>query len=192
MSRLAMFGGTFDPFHMGHCLLAQSACKHLDLDRLLVVPSGQMPHRQAALPATVRLRLADKALADDPRMEVVDFEVHRSEQTSYTLHTLEWIRRQYEPETLFLVIGTDQFRQFGAWYKPDEILRIAKLAVAIRTGEHLPPPEENPWPYRPLPSVRADISGTMIRQRLRDDEPIRYLVPETIRADIHQAWQRHT
>lgn len=191
MSTLAMFGGTFDPFHLGHGVLAQSAYEQLGLDQLLVVPAGQMPHRDASLPAPVRLKLAQQALANDPRMEVVNFEIQRSPKTSYTVETLEWIRRKYQPETLFLVIGTDQFHQLRNWHQPERIVQLAQLAVAVRPGEALPSAEQARWPFQEISSPEIGISGTMIRKRLREGRPIRYLVPESIRSDIHRAWAQY-
>lgn len=188
--RLAVLGGTFDPPHVGHLVVAQDVFEGLDLDLLLVIPAADPPHREFVLPPAVRHDLVEDAFRGDPRMEVSDLELER-DGPSYTVETLREIRRRREPSTLFLVIGADQLAEFGSWHRPEEIVELAEL-VAIPRGERdVPPPAAGDVPYRRLDVTRIDVSGTMIRQRLREGRSVRYLVPEGIRPELMDAWRRH-
>lgn len=182
-----MLGGTFDPPHVGHLIVAQDLVERLELDLLLVVPAGRPPHREAVLPAEARLRLVRHAFRGDLRIEVPDLEVRR-EGPSYTVDTLEELRDRRSPRTLYCVIGADQLRVFPEWHEHERILRRARLAVMARGGEV---PEPGPLPadaWEQVEVTRIDVSSTRIRQRLRDGRSIRYLVPESIRREVEVAW----
>lgn len=188
--RLGMLGGTFDPLHIGHLVVAQDVVEALELDRLLVVPSARPPHRDAVLPAPLRLELTREAFEGDPRVQVSDLELRR-EGPSYTVDTLEEIRRRRSPATLFCVIGADQLRELGSWHEPERIPRLAELAVMSRGGE-LPAEAEDgaEVPFRPVPVTRVDLSGSRLRERLAAGRTVRYLVPEAIRSRVEEAWRR--
>lgn len=183
--RIGVFGGTFDPPHVGHRIVALDVVEALALDRLVVVPGPRPPHRNAVLPPDVRLELTRLAFADAPRIEVSDIEFHR-EGPSWTVETLERIHASHPEARLFLVIGTDQYEGFGAWRRPERILELAELAVMGRDGR---PPEPDPrFPFRPIAVTSVDISGTDIRRRLSEGRPVRYLVPDAILEDLRRAW----
>jgi nicotinate-nucleotide adenylyltransferase len=126
-----LFGGAFDPPHNGHVALARTALDRFELDRLVVIPTGVAPHKRIETPAETRCELAEAAFADVPRTEVSRWELDRGEP-SYTLETTRWARARYG-ELLFLV-GADQFARLDTWYRPDEVLELARLGVATRPG----------------------------------------------------------
>lgn len=187
---LGLFGGTFDPIHVGHLIVASDVIEGLGLDRLLVVPAGNPPHREPALPADVRLSLVRRAFADDPRVEVSDVEVRRA-GPSYTVDTLVWIQESYRPRELFLVIGVDQLRTLASWHEPERIPGLARVVVMTRGGEE--PADVQGWagtvPVETLPVTRVDLSATRIRERLGRGLTVRYLVPEPIREELVRAWE---
>lgn len=187
-ARLGLFGGTFDPPHLGHLVVAQDVVEALELDRLVVAPAGDPPHREAALPAPLRLDLVRAAFRGDDRVEVSDLELRR-DGPSYTVDTLEELARERSPDELWCVIGVDQLRELHEWHEPERIARVARLAVMSRAGER-PEPDDNPidLPFRAVEVTRVDLSSTRIRERLRQGRPVRYLVPERIRERLERAW----
>lgn len=187
--RLGVLGGTFDPPHVGHLVVAQDVHEALELDRLLVVPAARPPHRGAALPGEVRLDLVRRAFDGDERIEVSDLE-YRREGPSYTVDTLERLREEREPDELWCVIGADQLPELPDWHQPGRILELARLAVMSRGGE-LPPQEKAPVgiDYRAVPVTKVDLSSTRVRERLAAGRSVRYLVPEAVRQPLERAWR---
>ncbi len=180
-----MFGGAFDPPHIGHQVVAQDVYEALNLDRLLVVPSARPPHRAAVLTSDDRLELTRSAFGGDPRFEVSDIELRRV-GPSWTVDTLEEIRRDRAPDEMVLAIGEDQYRSFESWREPERILELATLAVMPRDGVA---PEMDPrFPFVPVPVTRVDVSSTRVRERLTAGQTTRYLVPESIRGRLEEIW----
>jgi nicotinate-nucleotide adenylyltransferase len=183
--RIGVFGGAFDPPHIGHLVVSQDAIEALDLDLLLIVPSARPPHRDAVLDAEQRLGLVRTVFDDDPRIEVSDIELRRP-GPSWTVDTLKEVRRRWEPDELVLVIGADQYRSFDSWRDPPGILELAELAVMPRDGEL---PREDPrYPFVAAPVTRVDVSSTRVRERLSTGRSVRYLVPDSIRERLEEIW----
>jgi len=187
--RLGLLGGTFDPIHVGHLVVAGDVVEGLELDRLLVVPAGRPPHRDAVLPACVRLDLVSRAFRGDPRIEVSDVEVRRA-GPSYSVDTLEWIHARYAPDRLFLVIGADQLRILSSWHEHERLPDLAEVVVMTRGGEEPGPSGAAGIDVRALPVTRVDLSATRIRERLGRGLTVRYLVPESVREELERAWER--
>ena len=183
--RIGVFGGAFDPPHIGHLVAAQDVIEGLDLDLLLIIPSARPPHRDAVLSAEERLSLARTAFGDDTRIEVSDIELCRP-GPSWTVDTLVEIRKRWTPDELLLVVGVDQYRSFASWRNPERILELADLAVMPRDGEL---PREDPRrPFVSAPVTRVDVSSTRVRDRLSAGLTVRYLVPESIRERLEEIW----
>lgn len=182
--RIGILGGTFDPPHIGHLVVAQDTLECLGLDRLVVVPAGRPPHREAALDPVSRLELVRLAFDGDDRILVSDVELER-EGPSWTVDTLEWVRQELDPEVLFLIVGADQLQSFREWREPENILRLARLAVMTRPGEEL---KETDVPHEVIEVTRVDLSSTRIRRRLEEGRSIRYMVPERLRPAVERAW----
>ena len=183
--RIGVFGGAFDPPHIGHRVVAQDVIEELDLDLLLIVPAARPPHRNAVLGSEDRLSLARTVFGDDPRIEVSDIELHRP-GPSWTVDTLEEVRTRWEPDEMLLVIGVDQYRSFDSWREPGRILELANLAVMPRNGEL--PAEDPRYPFIAAPVTRVDVSSTRVRDRLSTGLTVRYLVPEMIRERLEEIW----
>lgn len=181
--RLGILGGTFDPPHHGHLIVASDAYEALTLDRLLFVPAADPPHKRGSVGATARQRLAmvRAATSGDARFGVDDLEIRRG-GVSYTVDTLRELREREPDADLFFLVGVDQFRDFDSWREPDEVARLATLAILARGGETLATP--TPYGGRRVPVSRIDISATEIRRRIAAGLSIRYFVPDPVRAVI--------
>lgn len=177
--RQGIFGGTFDPPHLGHLVVAQDAWSALGLDRVVFIPAAVPPHKRGRItPAELRLEMLRAATAGDERFEVSDLELRRP-GPSYTVDTLRELRERDPTCALFLLLGADQFIEFHTWREAEEIARLATLVVLSRGGLDTGSPRIA-VPHRVLPVTRIDISATEIRRRVQAGEPIRYLVPRGV------------
>lgn len=181
--KLGVFGGSFDPPHLGHLVAAQDACTALALDTVLFVPAAQPPHKLGRVlsPPELRLEMLEAALAADERFEACELELRRP-GPSYTVETLRQLRGYHAGAELHLLMGADQFGDFASWREPDEILRLAHLVVLSREGREVP---MAPAHLR-LDVTRLDISASDIRSRVASGAPIRYLVPDPVEAIIRR------
>ena len=137
MARIGIFGGSFNPPHEGHILAAREFYEQLELDRLLIIPAGDPPHKtlSANSPTDLqRLEMTRIAAMDLENTEVLDLEIKR-EGRSYTADTIEILRQTYPDDELFLLMGTDMFYSFGSWYQPERITKEATIAVAHRDAD---------------------------------------------------------
>lgn len=137
MARIGIFGGSFNPPHEGHVLAAEEFCRRLELDRLLIIPAGDPPHKtlSANSPTDLqRLEMTRLAVRNMKNTEVLDLEIKR-EGRSYTADTIEILRRSYPDDELFLLMGTDMFYSFSTWYEPRRITEEATIAVAHRDAD---------------------------------------------------------
>lgn len=183
MSVVALLGGTFDPPHVGHVALARAALAELPIDRVVVVPLGEAPHKAVETDAETRLRLAEAAFADEPRVEVSRHELERP-GPSYTVDTARWAAGELG-DPIFLV-GADEFADFLTWREPETILELARVAVAVRPGSDAARLDRvrtrlaRPDRVVELPFTPLDVSSTEIRERVANGEPIDGLVPPAV------------
>lgn len=184
---VGVFGGAFDPPHIGHLVVAQDVVEALELDLLLVIPTARPPHRGVQMSGEQRLELTRAAFGDDPRMQVSDMELSRP-GPSWTVRTLESIRDSLRPDRIWLVIGADQYGSFDSWRQPARILELADLAVMPRDGEAAR--SDGRYPFTEVPVTRVDVSSTRIRERLDAGLGARYLVPESIRESLEEIWRQ--
>lgn len=185
--RIGIFGGTFDPPHLGHLIVAQDALVALGLERVLFIPAAVPPHKiqREITPAALRLELLRAAVAGDPRFEVSDLELRRA-GPSYTVDTLRELQERHPAASLYFLLGVDQFRELHGWREPEAISRLATLAVIGREGELGEGAVATRFPHRMVAATRIDISATAVRARVAAGEPIRYLVPERVAAVIER------
>jgi nicotinate-nucleotide adenylyltransferase len=179
-------GGTFDPIHDGHVAAAMAAIECAHLDRVLVVPSAQPPHRGPAVAAVEdRLAMCRLAVAGEPRLEVSDVEVRRG-GTSYTADTLRELHRIHRADELFLILGWDAARLFSTWREPDQVSRLASIVVVTRPGIEAPNPSE--LESAGLSSKRVvrcfvetpDISGSDLRRAIAAGRPVTGKLPAAV------------
>lgn len=189
--RLGLLGGTFNPPHVGHLVMAQEALVQLGLDRVWLVPVAVPPHKEAEGdpgPAW-RVRMCEAAVAGDARFDVSTVEVDRG-GTSYTVDTLRALHALHPGHELTFIVGGDNAFGLPAWREPEEVLRLARMGIAERQGvvredlatrlEPLGAPERLAFFDMP----RMDLSSSDVRRRVAEGRPIRYLVPEAVAQTI--------
>jgi nicotinate-nucleotide adenylyltransferase len=181
--RLGVYGGAFDPPHLGHLVAASDACDALGLHRLLWIPSAVHPLKAVRTAADVRLEMVRAAVAGDGRFAADDLELRRT-GPSYTVDTLRELRTREPDAALFFLTGADNLADLPRWREPDEIARLATLAVVSRAGDSLP--ANAPYPAVAVTVTRVDVSSTEIRRRVAAGLSIRYLVPDAVRAVIER------
>lgn len=188
--RIGIFGGTFDPPHVGHVVVARDVADALALDRVLWIPARVSPHKlhRPVSPPGVRLEMVRAAAGMDARFEVSEVELERS-GASYTLDTLRELRALWPSAELFLILGADQLRVFASWRGPEEILRLATPALMDRDGEaadgvapDLPGMERAVH----VPVTRVDVSATRVRAAVAAGEDVSEMVPPGVRAVIER------
>lgn len=178
--KLGVFGGTFDPIHLGHLRAAQNACSDLGLERVLFVPVGQPPHRAAPLGSALeRYAMVALALSGQAHLVPSPLELERP-GPSYTVDTLEQLRVLHPEDELVLLVGADMFADLHTWRRAERLFELCQLACIPRPGE--------PAPVLPLPRARVavirgpalDISATAIRTRAGAGQTLRGLVPDGV------------
>ena len=177
--RIGIFGGTFDPPHLGHLSAATDACDALKLDRLLFIPAAQQPLKVGSetAPAADRLAMTRFLAAGDARMSVDPLEIDRG-GLSFTVETLRTLRERWRGDSdlaLFLLIGADVATTLPKWREPETVGALAEIVVLTRLGG-----SETPPVGRPLATRRVDVSSTGIRAMVRAGESIRGLVPDAV------------
>lgn len=182
---LGLFGGTFDPPHIGHLIVAETIRAQFALSRVVWMPAAIPPHKahRDLTPAAIRLALVRTAIADNPFFEASDLELRR-EGPSYTVDTLRHLHAHYPDARLSLLIGGDSLAGFAQWREPGEIARLAGLLVYGRQGAApdaaLPPGAD----VRFAEGGHVDVSSSHIRARLHTGETVRYLVPDAVLHEI--------
>jgi nicotinate-nucleotide adenylyltransferase len=183
-SRLGILGGTFDPPHIGHLILADQCRQSLNLDRILVFPAGTPPHKdpRSISPFGHRLAMAGLAFADTDVYSVEEAEGDRA-GPSYTVETLQALDAARGGKArLWLLLGGDSLAEMETWKDPEMILRLCRLGVYGRPDYSTEGVREE-WRARvdPVPGPQIDLSSTMIREMARTGRSLEYLVPEAVR-----------
>lgn len=183
---VGLFGGTFDPPHLGHFIVAQDVAEALALDELRFVVAAHPPHKADAeyAPAATRARMVEAAVHGDRRFCVSRIELER-EGPSYTVDTLRALREADSDAQWRLIIGVDQLEAFHTWREPEAILAMARLVVIARDGiEAAAVRTRMDIEHDTVEVTRVDVSSTGVRRRIAQGRPIRYLVPDAVRRII--------
>ena len=211
--RVGLFGGTFNPIHLGHLRAAEEAREALALEQLIFVPSADPPLKRAGAeliaPARLRVRWVERAIAGNPAFGVDTLELARA-GPSYTVDTLRVFGARLAPELPVFVIGSDAFAELASWREPKALLALAHFAVLTRpphASTNLAgsiPPElaaelvlapdgqqahhrsAGSW-LRRIPITALDISSTDVRRRLSEGRSVRYLLPEPVLDEVRQS-----
>lgn len=187
MKKVGIIGGTFNPIHLGHLIMAERAYEEFELDEILFIPAGisYFKDQSTVLDKKTRITLTGGAIGDNPHFALSTIECDRA-GNSYTYETLEELKRHNPDTQYYLIIGADSLVQMELWQKPENILRDAIILVAKRQGpttqEFLDKMESIKAKYnadiRIIPCTYIDISSTEIRERVKAGKSIKYLVPE--------------
>jgi nicotinate-nucleotide adenylyltransferase len=185
--RLGVLGGAFNPPHIGHLVLAQEALVQLQLDSVVLMPTGQAPHRE--IPADpgpeVRFELCQAAVEGDERMSVSRLELDR-DGPSYTVDTLRTLHEQHPDDELVWILGGDQAGQLRNWHEPEQVLELATIAATERgtwrrAGIYVEAAQlrhSQRLAFFEMPPI--GVSSTVVRKRVARGQPIRYLVPDRV------------
>jgi nicotinate-nucleotide adenylyltransferase len=193
VASIGILGGAFNPPHIGHLVLAHEAAFQLALDSVVLMPVGEAPHKviRPEPGREVRLELVRAVAADDDLLEVSELEV-RADGPSYSVNTLAALHEERPDDELTFLMGADVAAGLESWREPERVLELARLGIAGRPGTVLDEAEaaldrlggRERAEIVPMPEI--DISSTRVRRRIADGRPIRYVVPDPVRALIEE------
>lgn len=186
--KIGLFGGTFDPIHMGHVDMIRQVCEHMPLDKVIFIPAYIPPHKNKTItPYHHRMAMAKLALQHDSMFEISDYE-SKTSKPSYTFYTLSYFKENYPNDEFFYIMGADSFNNIESWYKWNELLGLSNfiiidrkdypLAISKTTQIEL---DKSPYTVYHLPLKTIPISSTLIRQQLKD----RKLMPNTLEDEVY-------
>lgn len=176
--KIGILGGTFNPIHIGHLILAEETREKLGLDKVIFVPAYLPPHKDSSdiIAAVDRCRLVKLAIAANKYFSVSDIEIKRDGR-SYTIDTLKEFKKMYSDDELYFIIGSDLLNYLDDWKDLAEIIKMVKFIVATRPGY----PLEKIPSYISTVAIRAvDVSAFEVRKCIRENRSFRYLVPEAV------------
>ncbi|MDU1043956.1 MULTISPECIES: nicotinate-nucleotide adenylyltransferase [Peptoniphilus] len=188
MEKYGIFGGTFNPIHFGHLMICEYLKEELGLDKVIFIPTGNPPHKSLDVSAIDRYNMVKLAISSNPDFEISDIETNRV-NLSYTVDTIIELKKIYENQKLFFLIGLDTLFQLKTWRKIEELSREIEFVVALRP-KYIDIDEIN----RELKFLREnygtiveiihtplyEISSTELRTRIRDKKSVRYLIPNNV------------
>lgn len=187
--KIGIMGGTFNPVHMGHLMLAQTALSQFQLDKVWFMPNKTPDYKSTSelLPASVRMEMLQLAIGDNPGFELSDFEINRSGFT-YTFETLQLLREAYPDQIYYFILGGDSLFSFAAWKNPERIAKNCVILAAPRNHTSRQEMErqcallEMQYGAKifPLDCPNLDISSEMIRKKVKNNQSVRYFVPEKV------------
>lgn len=187
-ARIGIFGGTFDPVHQGHLIIAEQVAETLGLSLIVFVPGGVPPHKEAhTVKASVedRFEMVERAIRGNARFVVDRVEVDAGKKM-YSVETVPLVKGQYEGDEWYFISGADEVSNLLSWKDPDDLLGEVSMVAATRPGydisnlDHLARELENFEKIVPVECTRADISSTDIRRMLSEGKSVRYLVPDAV------------
>ncbi len=186
--KICLFGGTFDPPHIGHLLIAQTVCEAEYFDKVIFIPANEPPQKKVITSQENRINMLNLAIKENPNFEISDIEIKRG-GISYTVDTINIIKKEIikNDDELFFLIGSDSLLEFKNWKAPKEILRMCQVVVAIRPGFR--PSDIPAWILHRIHFAnipRFEISSTIIRKRWIGGKTIRYMVPLPVWEYINQ------
>jgi nicotinate-nucleotide adenylyltransferase len=193
--RIGILGGTFDPVHYGHLLMAETCREQLQLTEVRLMPAGSPPHKpdRKITDGHARADMLALAVSGYPEL-IVDRRELRRTGPSYTVDTLRELREQFSDAEVFLLIGADSLKDLATWREPDEILKLATVVAVNRPGQpELTQQQSVDWvgtefasKIQLLSMPGTDLSATELRQRIHEGKQLRFMTPKAVEAFIHQ------
>ncbi len=180
--KLGIFGGTFDPIHSGHLILAEELKEELGLQKVIFVPCANPPHKENShlSEAKDRLMMTRIAIQDNPAFILSDLELKR-EGKSYTIETINQFKELYPQSELYLLLGSDVLEELHLWKEPEKIFEQIKVVIAKRPGfDRIDPQNSYVKKSLVVPIDGLNISSSRIRERVKSGRSVRYLVPSGV------------
>lgn len=190
--KIGIMGGTFDPIHMGHLILAETAREYFSLDEILFIPSGSSYMKERVTDKKIRFQLVSLAIEDHPDFRISDMEVKRAGNT-YSYETLQELKKTHPENTYYFIVGADSVFNMESWQNIDILFENCIVAVAVREGYSVQELEAyivaltekyKACKIQLFTTSRVDISSTSIRRRVSEGISIRYMVPDKVLAYI--------
>jgi nicotinate-nucleotide adenylyltransferase len=180
--RIAIFGGTFDPIHNAHLEVARQAARQFALDRVLVIPNGNPPHKQGVerVPWADRYRMVELACAGDE--VIVPSRLEEGQERSYSIHTIGRVKAAHPRDEIFFLIGADAFAEIRTWHRWEEVIAAVEFIVVSRPGHRYDIPSGAR--VLPLENVELDLSSSEVRAALRAGRMPVEALPEAVREYI--------
>ncbi len=186
--KLGILGGTFDPIHVGHLVLAEQVREKLQLEQVVFIPSASPPHKteHQLSSAAHRFEMTKLALEGNSHFSVSNIELER-EGLSYTVETLRKLKELYQGSEIYFLTGSDVLDEITTWKDPDEIYRLAKIVIGVRPGFDQFDPEHHFAKKSVVVRITGvDISSTQIREKVAKGQSIKYLVPSEVEEYIRK------
>lgn len=187
MADIGIMGGTFDPIHQAHLIIAEQARIALNLDKVWFLPSGNPPHKtkREITDKKIRCEMVKVAISDNPYFELCDYEINK-EEYSYTAKTLEYLKSENCNDNFYLIIGEDSLAYLEKWYKPEIIVKLACIAVYGR-GENSKLDYEIKRiknllgaDIKKIEAPLVDLSSTAIRESVKNKQSVKYQLPDSV------------
>ena len=182
--KICIFGGTFDPPHLGHLLIAQTICEAEEFDKIIFVPALKNPLKSKEIASSIenRLKMLKIAVEGNPHFDISDNEIKRG-GVSYSIDTIRYIKKEHnlKRDELYFLIGSDILKSFHNWREPSKILEECQVIVALRPG--FKPSSVPNWILSEIQFAnipRFELSATQIRKRWKEDKTIRYMVTQPV------------
>lgn len=187
MAEVGIMGGTFDPIHQAHLIIAEQAFSELGLDKVMFMPGGNPPHKsqKKVTDKKIRCEMVERAISGNPHFELCTYELER-ERYSYTAETMQYLKNKYANDNFYLIIGEDSLAYFDEWYKPEVIADLCTLAVyrrgadsdVIREAERIN--RLFKADIRLIEAPVIDISSTLIRENIKKGKTVKYFLPDSV------------
>ncbi len=181
--RIGILGGTFNPPHIGHLIIAEQVCQQLGLKKVLFMPDAKPPHvdHKEAIAATDRKKMVALSIADNPHFQLEDCELRRG-GISYTFETIKALLQKHPDYEIYFIIGGDMVAYLPKWHKITELVKLVHFVGVRRAGY----PTSSPYPILWVDVPLIQISSTQIREKVAAGDSIRYLVPDAVKEYIHK------
>ncbi|MDO5017849.1 MAG: nicotinate (nicotinamide) nucleotide adenylyltransferase [Lagierella massiliensis] len=181
-----VFGGTFNPLHLGHLIIAQEVKEYLNLNKIIFIPSGNPPHKSLQVSREDRLKMVELGISDNENFLIEDYEIKKKSR-SYSVETIAYLEKKYRCTGLYFIIGEDSFMEIEKWYKYKELISKVKLIVVNRNTKYAEKIENKILRYRHkgydvdwIKIPYLDISSSYIREGFKSGKDPRYYLPDKV------------
>jgi nicotinate-nucleotide adenylyltransferase len=185
MKKIGILGGTFDPPHYGHLLIANEVLSHLNLDEIWFMPNHEPPHKEKSesIKNEDRLKMLELAISDHSSFRIEKIELERSGR-SYTVETMKILNERFKDVQFYFIIGADMIEYLPNWHQIEELVKIVKF-VGVKRPKYS---HETDYPVIYVDVPAFDVSSSMIRERFKTGKTVRYLLPDPV---IHYIGEKH-